>query len=60
MQGEDPDGRPVVVRSFDDEDTVFACPAAQFVCRILLDAHHPYTLAHYAGAHWFMTYDDGR
>ncbi|WP_432030927.1 hypothetical protein [Streptomyces sp. 1222.5] len=59
MQGEDPDGWPVVVRSSADKDTVFACPAAQFVCRILLDAHHPYTLAGYFDTHWFMTYDDG-
>ncbi|PKW12537.1 hypothetical protein BX260_7910 [Streptomyces sp. 5112.2] len=41
-------------------DTALACPAAQFVCRILLDAHHPDTPAHHVGTHWFMTYDDGR
>ncbi|SEC01329.1 hypothetical protein SAMN05216532_0193 [Streptomyces sp. 2231.1] len=41
-------------------DTALACPAAQFVCRILLDAHRPDTPAHHVGTHWFMTYDDGR
>ncbi|MFJ8091790.1 SMI1/KNR4 family protein [Streptomyces griseofuscus] len=54
--GDDPDRWPVVVRSFDGKDLAFDCRAAEFVCRILVDPHHPYTLARYFDAHWFMTY----
>ncbi|MFF4537244.1 hypothetical protein [Streptomyces aureus] len=54
--GDDPDRWPVVVRSFDNEDTSFDCRAAEFVCRILVDPHHPYTMAGYFDTHWFMEY----
>ncbi|WP_415951586.1 SMI1/KNR4 family protein [Streptomyces sp. KLOTTS4A1] len=55
--GDDPDLWPVVVRSFDGEDLLFGCPAGEFVCRILVDPHHPYTMARYFGTHWFMYYE---
>ncbi|WP_406064743.1 hypothetical protein OG462_37185 [Streptomyces sp. NBC_01077] len=52
----DPDRWPVVVRSFDMGDVPFGCGAAEFVCRVLTDRHHPYTLARYFDTHWFMSY----
>ncbi|MFC7014847.1 SMI1/KNR4 family protein [Streptomyces viridiviolaceus] len=52
----DPDRWPVVVRSFDGEDVPFDCQTAEFVCRILTDPHHPFTMAHYFDTHWFMNY----
>ncbi|MFF0746708.1 SMI1/KNR4 family protein [Streptomyces sp. NPDC004111] len=58
-EGQDPDRWPVVVRSFDGEDVPFDCQAAEFVCRILIDPHHPFTMAHYFDTHWFMNYQDG-
>ncbi|MFF3907888.1 hypothetical protein ACFYZJ_18295 [Streptomyces sp. NPDC001848] len=54
--GEDPDRWPVVVRSFDNKDVPFDCQAAEFVCRILIDPHHPFTMARYFDTHWFMNY----
>ncbi|WP_393053973.1 hypothetical protein [Streptomyces sp. LN549] len=54
--GDDPDRWPVVVRSFDGEDVPFGYQAAQFVCRILVDPHHPFTMARYFDTHWFMNY----
>ncbi|MGC4949136.1 hypothetical protein ACLQ2N_23440 [Streptomyces sp. DT224] len=57
--GDDPDRWPVVVRSFDNEDMLFDCGTARFVCRILVDPHHPYTMARYFDTHWFMTYGEG-
>ncbi|MFE9611891.1 hypothetical protein [Streptomyces sp. NPDC006012] len=54
--GDDPDRWPVVVRSFDGEDVPFDCQAAQFVCRILIDPHHRFTMARYYATHWFMNY----
>ncbi|MHB9861532.1 hypothetical protein [Streptomyces sp. YIM S03343] len=57
-EGDDPDRWPVVVRSFDNEDLSFDCQAAEFVCRILTDPHHPYTMARYFDTHWFMNYRD--
>ncbi|MGW1411262.1 SMI1/KNR4 family protein [Streptomyces sp. NPDC002403] len=54
--GDDPDRWPVMVRSFDGEDTLFGCQAAEFVCRILVDPHHPFTMARYFNTHWFMNY----
>ncbi|MFJ9576268.1 hypothetical protein ACIRQF_07785 [Streptomyces sp. NPDC101191] len=56
VAGDDPDRWPVVVRSFDGEDVVFGCQASEFVCRILVDPHHPFTMAHYFDTHWFMNY----
>ncbi|MFH8236192.1 hypothetical protein ACSLFT_01950 [Streptomyces sp. G6] len=56
--GDDPDRWPVLVRSFDGEDLVFDCGAAEFVCRVLVDPHHPYTMARYFDTHWFMNYRD--
>ncbi len=55
--GDDPDRWPVVVRSFDNQDDVlFDCQTAEFVCRILVDPHHPFTMARYFDTHWFMNY----
>ncbi|HEX5566384.1 MAG TPA: hypothetical protein VFY14_05520 [Streptomyces sp.] len=54
--GDDPDCWPVVVRSFDDEDVPFDCQAAEFVCRILTDPHHRFTMTRYFDTHWFMSY----
>ncbi|WP_031026005.1 SMI1/KNR4 family protein [Streptomyces sp. NRRL WC-3725] len=54
--GDDPDRWPVVVRSFDSQDVRFDCQAAEFVCRILVDPHHPFTMARYFDTHWFMNY----
>nr|WP_236070550.1 SMI1/KNR4 family protein [Streptomyces polyasparticus] len=58
IDGDDPDRWPVLVRSFDGEDLVFACGTAEFVCRILVDRHHPYTMARYFDTHWFLSYRD--
>ncbi|WP_407835338.1 SMI1/KNR4 family protein [Streptomyces sp. DSM 116496] len=54
--GDDPDRWPVVVRSFDGEDAPFGYQAAEFVRRILVDPHHPFTMARYFDTHWFMNY----
>ncbi|MET9520325.1 hypothetical protein [Streptomyces sp. NPDC002994] len=54
----DPDRWRVAVQTFDGEVVPFDCPAAEFVCRILLDPHHPFTMAHYFDTHWFMNYRD--
>ena len=55
--GDDPDRWPVVVRSFDNtKDHLFDSGTARFVCRILVDPHHPYTMARYFDTHWFMSY----
>ncbi|MHC0433033.1 SMI1/KNR4 family protein [Streptomyces sp. O3] len=53
---DDPDRWPVVVRSFDGEDVPFDCQTAEFVSRILVDPHHPFTMARYFDTHWFMNY----
>ncbi|MET9670866.1 hypothetical protein ABZY19_36880 [Streptomyces sp. NPDC006475] len=55
---DDPDRWNVVVRSFDGEDVSFDCQAAEFVCRILIDPHHPFTMARYFDTHWFMNYQE--
>lgn len=54
--GEEPDRWPVVVRAFDGEDVLFDCQVAEFVCRILIDPHHRFTMARYFNTHWFMNY----
>ncbi|MFF1917345.1 hypothetical protein ACFVYE_38490 [Streptomyces sp. NPDC058239] len=54
--GDDPNRWPVVVRSFDGKDIPFGYQAAQFVCHILIDPHHPFTMARYFDTHWFMNY----
>ncbi|WP_073502673.1 SMI1/KNR4 family protein [Actinacidiphila paucisporea] len=59
VDGGDPDRWPVAVRTFDNRDVLFDCPAAEFVCRILLDRHHPFTMARYFDTHWFLSYQDG-
>jgi len=56
--GGDPDRWTVTVRSFDGEDLPFDCRAAEFVCRVLVDPHHPYTMARYFDTHWFMNYPE--
>ncbi|MEU9860780.1 SMI1/KNR4 family protein [Streptomyces sp. NPDC047971] len=56
VDGDDPDRWPVVVRSCDGEDVAFDCGAAEFVCRILVDPHHRFTMAHYFDTHWFMSH----
>jgi hypothetical protein len=35
------------------------CQAVEFVCRILTDRHHPFTMARYFDTHWFMNYGEG-
>lgn len=52
--GDEPDRWPVVVRSFDGEDFPFDFRAAEFVCRVLIDPHHPYTMARCFDTHWFI------
>ncbi|MEE1752718.1 hypothetical protein [Streptomyces sp. SP18CS02] len=52
----DPDRWPVAIRTFDGDLAPFDCSAAEFICRILLDEHQPFTMAHYFDTHWFMTY----
>ncbi|WP_031171505.1 SMI1/KNR4 family protein [Streptomyces durhamensis] len=54
--GDDPDHWPVVIRSCDGEDVPFDCQTAEFVCRILTDPHHPFTMACFFDTHWFMNY----
>ncbi|MCX4985078.1 hypothetical protein [Streptomyces sp. NBC_00572] len=56
VDGDDPDRWPVVVRSFDGGDVPFGCGAAEFVCRVLTDTRHPFTMARYFDTHWFMSY----
>ncbi|MEV0174634.1 hypothetical protein AB0I00_26385 [Streptomyces sp. NPDC050803] len=56
IEGDDPDQWPVVVQSFDGEELHFGGRAAEFVCRLLVDPHHPYSLARHFDTHWFMTY----
>ncbi|EKX68226.1 hypothetical protein Sipo8835_43815 [Streptomyces ipomoeae] len=56
VEGDDPDRWPVVVQSFDGEELRFDCRAAEFVCRILVDPHHPYTMARYFDTHWSTNY----
>ncbi|MFF9508237.1 hypothetical protein ACF1BU_29735 [Streptomyces sp. NPDC014724] len=56
--GHDPYRWPVVVRSFDGKDVPFGCRAAEFVCRILIDPHHPFTTARCFDTHWFMNHRD--
>jgi hypothetical protein len=57
--GDDPDRWPVVVRSFDGEDVPFESQTAEFVCRVLIDPHHRFTMAGYFETHWFMTCREG-
>ncbi|MFD8971175.1 hypothetical protein [Streptomyces sp. NPDC059593] len=52
----DPDHWPVTIQTFDGENVPFDCSTAEFVCRILLEKDHPFTMAHYFDTHWFMTY----
>ncbi|MGW6060490.1 SMI1/KNR4 family protein [Streptomyces sp. NPDC055189] len=54
--GADPDRWPVVVRSFDGEDAAFDCRAAEFVCRILIDPYHPYSMARDFDTHRFVSH----
>ncbi|MFH9617834.1 hypothetical protein ACH4MM_29565 [Streptomyces pratensis] len=56
--GIDPDRWPVTVRTFDGQVVPFDCSAAEFVCRILVDRHHPFTMARYFDTHWFMNYQE--
>ncbi|WP_316743443.1 hypothetical protein [Streptomyces sp. MK7] len=56
--GDDPDHWPVVVRSFDNGDIPFDCRTAEFVCHVLTDPHHPFTMARWFDTHWFMNYRD--
>jgi hypothetical protein len=56
--GDDPDRWPVMVRPCVGEDVRFDCQTAEFVCRILIDPHHPFTMARYFDTHWFMSCQD--
>jgi hypothetical protein len=60
VEGEHPDRWPVVVRSVDDPDARFTCTTAEFVCRILVDPHHPFTMTRYFDTHWFLRYREDR
>ncbi|MGW4232263.1 hypothetical protein ACWEF9_23745 [Streptomyces sp. NPDC004980] len=46
----------MVVRTFDGEQVPFDCRAAELVCHILIDPHHPFTMAGYFDTHWFMNH----
>ncbi|MFD2012202.1 hypothetical protein [Streptomyces narbonensis] len=52
----DPDLWPVTVQTYDGENVPFDCSTAEFVCRILVEKDHPFTMARYFDTHWFMTY----
>ncbi|MBO1334783.1 hypothetical protein [Streptomyces sp. VRA16 Mangrove soil] len=54
--GKPVDDRRIVVRSFDGEIQEFPGSTAAFICRILTDPHHPYTLARYFDTHWFLSH----
>lgn len=56
MDEGDPDLWPVTVQTFDGENVPFDCRTAEFVCRILLEPDHPFTMARYFDTHWFMNY----
>ncbi|MDI1453151.1 hypothetical protein NHG22_04915 [Streptomyces sp. ATE26] len=45
-----------MVRSFDNMNLPFDRQAAEFVCPVLIDPHHPFTMARYFDTHWFMNY----
>lgn len=55
----DPDHWCVSVRTSDDGFATFDCSTAQFICDILLDSHHPFTMAHHFDTHWFMNHHEG-
>jgi len=59
VDGDDPDRWPVVVRSFDNKDLAFGCGPVEFVCRVLTDPQHPYTMTRYFDTHWFTGCQDG-
>lgn len=48
----------VAVRTFDGVDVLFDCRTAEFVCRLLLDPHHRFSMARYCETPWFMSYQD--
>ncbi|MEV8003420.1 hypothetical protein [Streptomyces sp. CS147] len=50
--GDDPDRWSVLVRSFDREDVPFDCQTAEFVCHVLVDPHHPFTMARDFTTRW--------
>ncbi|MFH9650892.1 hypothetical protein ACH4MT_08255 [Streptomyces anulatus] len=52
----DPDRWPVTIRTLDGENVTFDCSTAEFVCRILVEKDHPFTMAYYFDTHWFETY----
>lgn len=58
VDGDDPDRWPVAVQTFDGEDVPFDCSAAEFVCRILIDPHHRFTMARHFDTHSFMNYQE--
>ncbi|MFD5323460.1 hypothetical protein [Streptomyces sp. NPDC127092] len=57
--GDEPDRWRVVVQTFDGEEVPFDCGTAQFVCRVLTDPRHRFTMARYFDTHWFMSYRSG-
>ncbi|MGW6414455.1 hypothetical protein [Streptomyces sp. NPDC055055] len=59
IDGGEPDDWPVTIQTFDGANVPFACSIAEFVCRILLEEDHPFTMARYFDTHWFMTYRTG-
>ncbi|MFD8637937.1 hypothetical protein [Streptomyces sp. NPDC059533] len=52
----DPDRWSVTVQTFDGGIVPFDCPTAEFVCHILLEPDHPFTMARYFDTHWFMNH----
>lgn len=39
-----------------EQEDLYCWRAAEFVCRILIDPHHRYTMARHFDTHWFMSY----
>ncbi|MEU6764085.1 hypothetical protein ABZ916_16360 [Streptomyces sp. NPDC046853] len=45
--------------TFDGEDAAFDSRTAEFVCRILVDRYHPYSMARHVDTHRFMNHGEG-
>ncbi|MEU0525999.1 hypothetical protein [Streptomyces niveus] len=56
----DPDDWPTAVLTSDGQEIPFACTATEFVCNILLDPEHQFTMADEVDTHWFMNHQDGQ
>ncbi|MFD9871741.1 hypothetical protein ACFXI8_26840 [Streptomyces niveus] len=49
-----------MVLTSEGQEVSFACTAVEFVCNILLDPEHRFTMADEIDIHWFMTRQDGQ